>query len=230
MSSLQASIVPLSKILGLNEHALYERQLALMGKLLPARTGRGPGSGTPFSAETVAVLVISMLATDSIKDCAEATRALCDAKLTTCPIGQEDELGRPQTFKAAMVNALSSDAVVDKITFLRVHRRSSMAEIFTKDDQAWEEPPPGKIFSKAELLLAHDSDRLHLFEPKKKRADTFEGMAVVVELRGGTPIGKGRNPTLGKIRALLRNDELAAADVSARKNSPSKSRMKGHRK
>jgi hypothetical protein len=219
MSSLQASIVPLAKILRLNPHALYERQLALMRKgLLPPRTGRGPGSGTPFSAETVAVLVISMLATDSIKDSAEATRALCDARLESVPIGQEYELGNPPTFKAAMVNALSSDAMVSKITFLRVHRRSSLVEIFTKDDQAWEDPPAGKIFSRAELLLASDNDRLHLFEPKKKRTDTYEGMVVVVELRGGTLLGKGGgSPALGRIRALLRSDELAAAEASARK-------------
>jgi hypothetical protein len=228
MSSLQASIVPLSKILGLNPHALYERQLALVGKgLLPARTGHGPGSGTPFSAETVAVLLISMLATDGIKDSAEPTRALCDAKLTSVPIGQENELGRPQTFKAAMVNALSSDAVVSKITSLRVHRRGLIAEIFTEDDQAWEEPAAGTAFSKAE----YGSDRLHLFEPKKKRANTFEGMTVVVALRGGAPTGKGsRTPALGKIRELLRSDELTAAEASARKNAPRKSKMKGHRK
>jgi len=224
MTSLQASIVPISKILRLNPHALYERQLALMGKLLPARTGHGPGSGVPFSAETVAVLLISMLATDSIKDSAEATRVLCDARLTSVPIGQEDELGGPQTFKAAMVNALSNDAVVSKITFLRVHRRSALAEIFTKEDQA----PPR---SRAEVILGPFDDRLHLFEPKKKRVDTYEGMVVVVELRGGAPVGKGgRNPALGQIRALLRNDELAAAEASAPKNAPRKSRTKGPRK
>jgi hypothetical protein len=224
--SLHASIVPLSKILRLSPHALYERQLALVAKgLLPGRTGRGPGSGTPFSAETVAVLLISMLATDGIKDSAKATRALCDARLTAVSIGQEYELGNPQTFKAAMVNALTNDAVVNKITFLRVHRRSSIAEIFTEDDQVWEEPPAGKIFSKAELLLAHDDDGLHFFEPKKRRSDTYEGMVVVVELRGGTPLGKGGgSPTLGKIRALLRNNELATAETSARKNAPRKSK------
>lgn len=219
MSSLQASIVPLSKILGVSPHALYERQLALMGKgLLPPRTGRGPGSGAPFSAETVAVLLISMLATDSIEGSAEATRALCDARLMSVPIGQEDELGNPQTFKAAMVNALSSDAVVSKITWLRIHRRSVLVEIFTKDDQN----PPSSL---AEIVLAPSTDRLHLFEPKKKRADTHEGMVVVIELRGGTPLGKGGgSPALGKIRALLRSDELATAEASARKNPLPKSK------
>jgi len=121
-----------------------------------------------------------------------------------------------------MVNALSSDARVSKITFLRVHRRSALVEIFTEDDQ---NPPR----SRAEVILGPSTDRLHLFEPKKKRADTFEGMAVVVELRGGAPVGKGgRSPALGKIRALLRSD--AAAEASAPKNAPRKSRMKGHRK
>jgi hypothetical protein len=225
MGSLQASIVPLSKILGLNPHALYERQLALVAKgLLPSRTGRGPGSGTPLSAETVAVLLISMLATDSIKDSPEATRALCDVRLTSVSIGKEYELGNPPTFKAAMVNALSSDAVVSKITFLRVHRRSTLVEIFTEDDQA-----PSR--SRAEVILGPFTDNLHMFEPKKKRVNTYEGMVVVVELRGGTPVGKGgSSPALGKIRALLRSDELATAEAFAQKNAPRKSKMKGQRK
>src|SRR5258708_29448865 len=148
MSSLQASIAPLSKILGLNPHALYERQLALMrAGLLPSTPGRrGPGSGTPLSADTVAVLLISMLASDNISDCVETTRALSAARWTSVSIGQEDVLGRAETFKAAMVNALSNDAVVNEITFLRVHRRSFVVEIFTEDHEVWEEPPPGKIF------------------------------------------------------------------------------------
>jgi hypothetical protein len=232
INSLKASIPFLSKILRLNPHAIYERQRALVREgVLESVPGKGPGSGTFFTPEPVAVLLISMLATDSIKDSAEATRALCDARLTLVPIGQEDELGSPQTFKAAMVNALSSDAVANKITFLRVHRRNSIVEIFTEDDQAWEEPSAGKIFSKAELLLARDNDRLHLFEPKKRRAGTYEGMVVVVELRGGTLLGKGGgSPALGKIRALLRSNDVAAAEAAARKKAPRKSKPKDHRK
>jgi hypothetical protein len=212
INSLKASIPFIADILLVNPHTLYERQRALVGEgLLESKPGRGPGSGTRFTPETAAVLLISMLATDSLKDSGVATRALSDAKLTSVPIGQEDELGSPQTFKAAIANALSSDAVVNKITFLRVHRRSFMAEIFTAD-QSWKEPPAGKIFSRAERLLDHENDRLHSFEPKKKHADTYEGMVVVVELRGGAAVGKGgRNPTLGKIRALIRNEEIAAA-------------------
>ena len=148
LNSLTASIPYIADLLRVSPHALYERQRALVTEgLLKSKPGRGPGSGTPFSAETVAVLIISMLATDSIKDSAEATRALCDARLMALPLGQEDELGRPQTFKVAMVNALSSDAFVNKINFLRVHRRSFMVEIFTEDDQAREEPLAGKIFT-----------------------------------------------------------------------------------
>jgi len=232
MPSLQASIVPLSKILRLNPHALYERQLALMRVgLLKRKPGRGPGSGTPLSPETVSVLLISMLATDRIEDSAEATSALCDARLTSVSIGQEGELGNTPTFKAAMVNALSNDAVVSKITYLRIHRRSALAEIFTKDDQAWEEPPAGKIFSRAELLLDADNDRLHLFEPKKRRVGTYEGMVVVVELRGGTSVGKGGgSPVLGEIRALLRGAEIAAAEAYARKEASLKSKSRGNQK
>lgn len=234
LNSLKASISFIADILRVNPYALHERQRALVKRgLLESKPGYGPGSGTPFTPETVAVLLISMLATDSVKESAEPTRALSDARLKSVSIGKDYELGNPSTFKAAMVNVLSSDAMVNKITFLRVHRRSSTVEIFTADDQAdqaWEEPPAGKIFSRAEIIAAeldHEKDHLHFFEPKKGRAGIFEGMRVVVELRGGAPVGYGGgSPTLGKIRALLRANELAAAEVSTRKQTTPQSKSK----
>ena len=80
INSLKASIPFLAKILRLNPHSIYERQRALVKKrVLKSVRGRGPGSGTFFTPEPVAVLAISLLAMDSIKNSAEITSALCNA-------------------------------------------------------------------------------------------------------------------------------------------------------
>jgi hypothetical protein len=220
MSSLQASIVPLSKILGLNPHALYERQLALVdAKLLKKRPGRGPGSGTPLSAETVAELLLSMWATDKIEHCAEKTRALSAVGLTTCTIGREDALGGAETFKAAIVNALSNDAVVSQINLVRIRRRNFASEIWLNSNEPWEEPPAGKIFTAYELQLAED--QVHFFRPKKETNADRGGVAVIVEVNG---------PTLEKIRTLLRSAEVAAAKAAEQKNAARKPKSKDGRK
>jgi DNA-binding IscR family transcriptional regulator len=214
MPSLQASIAPLSKALGLNPHALYERQLALVrAGLLPSQPGRGPGSGTLFSAETVAVLLISMLASDNISDCAETTRTLSAAKLTSHTVGREDALGGAKTFIAAVINSLSNDTVVGQIRLLRIHRRNFAAEVFLNSSEPWKEPSPGKIFTAYELQLAEDD--VLFFQPKKDKQAAREGMARLAELSG---------PVLEKIRALLRNSSAKAAE---QKNAALKPKSKG---
>jgi hypothetical protein len=233
MKSLQASIAPLSEILKLNPHALYERQLALVrAGLLESRPGRGPGSGTRFTPETVAVLLISMLATDNISDCAEKTSALSAVKLTNLGTGRENALGGARTFKAAIINALSSDAIVSEISFVQVHRRNFVVEIFLESNEIFKEPPAGKIFTDFELELAHDRNAAHIFGLKRKvNSEDFEGMVVVVQIRGGTRVGyPGGGPALGKVRALLRSSEVLAAEAPARKNAARRSKSKDHRK
>jgi len=59
---------------------LYERQRELVRcGLLPQLRGRGPGSGVPLSAETLATFLIGVLATDKLADLGERTAALCKA-------------------------------------------------------------------------------------------------------------------------------------------------------
>jgi hypothetical protein len=192
MKSLQASIVPLAKILGLNPHALYERQLALVkAKLLQRRPGHGPGSGTPFSTETVTVLFISMLATDGIEHSAEKTSGLSAVRST-----RKNTFGGAETFKAAMINALSSDAIISQIRLLRINRQDFSVEI-------WEKPSADK------------KTAAHFFFPETSAKS--EGVAFVVEVSG---------PVLEKVRALLRNSEVAAAKAIENKRPVRKLKSK----
>jgi DNA-binding IscR family transcriptional regulator len=229
LQSLKAALPQIAEILHLNPYSLYERQRALVrGGLIKSTPGRGRGSGTIFSPENVALLIVSMLATDSIADCIEKTHALAAVRLQTYSEGREQALGGAKTFKAALINALADDAIVEQITYVRVHRRKRfVAEIFLMDDEEWQEPPAGYIFSRAELIVAAEKDAMHFFAPKEWSRDySGGGLVVSVEVRGGAAWGKGGGePALGKIRALLRDSEAAERKEAARKSKP-----KGHEK
>ncbi|MBR1212053.1 hypothetical protein [Bradyrhizobium sp. JYMT SZCCT0180] len=70
-----------SEIVGITPAALYERQRALMRLgLLVAGAGRGPGSGVKLSADSLAVMIISVLATESLSDIDKRMLRLCNAR------------------------------------------------------------------------------------------------------------------------------------------------------
>ena len=78
--SLRSYLFKLSELLGLTPIALYERQRELVrAGLLHAEGTRGPGAGVRLSPEAVAVLLISVLATDSLSEVAKRTREIAGA-------------------------------------------------------------------------------------------------------------------------------------------------------
>src|SRR5665811_548736 len=82
MTSLKLFIPSLAKVLRVNRHALHERQRVLMREdLLAVVPGRGPGSGVRLSPASVAMLLISFLATDTLAGAGPETRHLAKAKL-----------------------------------------------------------------------------------------------------------------------------------------------------
>jgi hypothetical protein len=197
INSLKASIPFLANILRLNPHAIYERQRALVGKgLLESVPGRGPGSGTFFTPENVAVLLISMLATDSIKDGVEITRAFCNAPRTGYSSRKNNALGGALTFKAAIVSALTHDKHAEEIASIRVHRMQSTAQIF--------------LARGGQLSFAF-SKETPLYE--------FEGVTGFYQIIGDGPFG-----ALAKIRSLLRDNEKVANEDVASAKSPAKTR------
>src|ERR1700730_12936218 len=66
-TSLKAYMPPLARLLGVTPAMLYERQRSLVrAGLLDAGSGWGPGSGVRTTARSVALLLISVRASDSL--------------------------------------------------------------------------------------------------------------------------------------------------------------------
>jgi hypothetical protein len=79
--SLKAYAPLLAWRLGTTPAALYERQRVLVRQgLLESSEGRGPGSGVPLSHYSVALLLVGVLATDSLSETADKVRMIATAK------------------------------------------------------------------------------------------------------------------------------------------------------
>jgi hypothetical protein len=92
--------------------ALYERQRELVRcGLLPVRPGRGPGTGVPLTAETLATFLIGLLAADGLSDLARRTAQLCGAKPLLVGPKQKGKQDRRVTFRTAVANALSQSTI-----------------------------------------------------------------------------------------------------------------------
>jgi hypothetical protein len=107
MASLRAFLNGLAPILGMTGATLYERQrvLTTLG-VLEAAPGRGPGSGVPLTADGVAAVIISLLATDALSEVDQRVVALCNAVFVPDHRPWHHHKGNP-TFKAELGRALS---------------------------------------------------------------------------------------------------------------------------
>jgi hypothetical protein len=119
MMSLKAFAPILADLLQTTPAAVYERQRALVRVgVLPAPTGRGRGNGLPATAETIAAILIAIMATDNLSDTDGRVKKLCDLKISKQP-----EAGiRPisaSTFRAALVATIKSAIEVATIEVSR---------------------------------------------------------------------------------------------------------------
>jgi hypothetical protein len=132
MNSLKSIIPLLSDLVALSEHALYERQRALVrGGLIKGREGRGPGSGVEATPETVAMLLISVLATDSLSSVIQETAAFATCRRDDRDARVSDAMPTLRTLKAAVVHGLSSDE--DEISSITVSRESRVGTVELRD-------------------------------------------------------------------------------------------------
>jgi hypothetical protein len=135
MNSLKSIIPLLADIVALSEHALYERQRALVrGGLIKGRQGRGPGSGVEATPETVAMLLISVLATDSLSSVIQETATFATGRRDDRVANDSDAMPTLRTFKAAVVHSLSSDE--DEISSITVSRESRVARVQLRDGRS----------------------------------------------------------------------------------------------
>ena len=95
MAGLKSFLPMLSPWVGVTPLALYERQRALVSLgVIKSAGGRGPGSGVPFTAENVAAILISLLASDSLSDVDQRVVDLCNAR-PDIPDEKWIKLGKP---------------------------------------------------------------------------------------------------------------------------------------
>lgn len=128
----------LAPLLGLTPNALYERQRALvrLGEL-PAPT-KGRGHGLSATASTVAILVVSAMATDNFSDTDARVQHLARARAKQrCGL----------TGKALFVDALSalfaSPDLAAKVIWIRVYRSTMAGEIaYDKTRESLAGPTP----------------------------------------------------------------------------------------
>jgi hypothetical protein len=80
MAGLKSFLYEVASLLGVSPLALYERQRALTNLgVLKTVSGRGPGSGVPFTPENFAAVLISLLAADSLSKVNSDVADLCTA-------------------------------------------------------------------------------------------------------------------------------------------------------
>jgi hypothetical protein len=80
MVSLKAFLPKVAAAFRTTPDALYSRQRALVRLgLLPVTEGKGPGSGVPLTADTLGVMVIALLAADTLAETDERVVRLCEA-------------------------------------------------------------------------------------------------------------------------------------------------------
>jgi hypothetical protein len=106
MRSLKAFLPKIAGPLKMSPTALYERQRALMRLgILEGKEGWGPGSGVHLSAETLAALVASLLATDNLSEVDERVAYLLSAD----SVGSGGQcVTNAKTFGEALTRILSS--------------------------------------------------------------------------------------------------------------------------
>ena len=123
--SLKGFIPELAEAVGMTPAALYERQRALVrAGLLHGESGRGPGSGVRATPESVAMLLIALLATDSLSETESQAKMVANLKSGTKPC----PLTGKKTFASALASALASEDMAKRIRWIEVERGGAMAE------------------------------------------------------------------------------------------------------
>jgi hypothetical protein len=113
-------------MVGKTPAALYERQRVLVAAgLLQIVGAGGPGSGVRATPQSMALLLIALLATDSLTETEERTKAVMNLKSASdtkrCPITGK------KTFAEALTAILASEELAKQLEFLEVGRSGEKA-------------------------------------------------------------------------------------------------------
>jgi len=140
MVSLKSFAPVLASNLGMTPAAIYERQRALIrANVLPAPIGRGRGNGLSATAETVALMVIAVMATGNLSDTDKRVKTLAGARSVEKLAGAQFDdwrhktgcaLTRARDFRAALVAILESEQLAGAVRSVSVSRNNLAATIY----------------------------------------------------------------------------------------------------
>ena len=122
--SLKGLIPILAGELDITPAALYERQRALVrAGLIKSEGGKGPGSGVRATPHSVAMLLIAVLAADSLSEIEEGTKRIAWLKAESgiCPVTNK------KTFATALAAILASPSLARSAHRITVHRAGTLA-------------------------------------------------------------------------------------------------------
>jgi hypothetical protein len=131
MMSLKAFAPLLAVRLSTTPAAMYERQRALIrARVLPPPIGRGRGNGLPATAETVALMIIAVMATDNLSDTDDRVLKLAEAKFDASYREGGCMLTGAPNFKTALAAILRTTELAASVRSISVSRNQLSAEIF----------------------------------------------------------------------------------------------------
>jgi DNA-binding IscR family transcriptional regulator len=162
--SLKGLIGEVSALTGMSEAAVYERQRALVrAGLLKTERGRGPGSGVRGTPESVALLLISLLATGNLSEAGISTRIFADRenKEGFCPLTGK------RTFGEAVTAILASKELAQRVVAIDASQEIREAEI------AYRDPSKGGSISSSKFGLAGQAE-----EPGMRLRASLSGHAI----------------------------------------------------
>jgi hypothetical protein len=127
----------LARLLGTTAPRLYEREQALIrAGILDASPGRGPGSGVRATAPSIALLIIAMLAAETLRETESRTKEI--AELT--PVDAERcPLRGTRSFLYALTDLVSSRSRSSRTIEVKISRTAARAMIvFYRDRERLE--------------------------------------------------------------------------------------------
>ena len=170
-SSLKRLITDVSTLTGMSQAAVYERQRALVrARLLKTERGRGPGSGVRGTPESMALLLISLLATGNLSDVglSTSTFANLENKEDSCPLTGK------RTLAEAVTALLASKELARSIITINLSQETKESEI------AYRDPSKGGSILSSEFGLA-GPEGPGLSMSARLSGDVVERLAYILE-------------------------------------------------
>ena len=144
--SLKSVLPDLAPAFDMSPAALYERQRAMVREgWLSGKAGKGPGSGVQATPQSVALLIVSVLATDSLSEVEAEVRQLASLRIleetgraevggVAIP-GLYSTFSEERRFDRALEALLKSPTLTEKTSRIVVRRGQEQARIDFNEEE-----------------------------------------------------------------------------------------------